>query len=211
MPSKLTIEVVSDVVCPWCFIGEHRLAQALARSGLEAEVRFSPFLLDPTTPEEGADIRQRLRAKYGLDPEVMFERVERAAAESGLELDFDRVERSCNTLKAHTLLRHARDKGTQVALARALFEAYFVEGKNVGEAPVLAAIAARHGFTEDEALALLADEQELARTRSDAASQSRRGVTGVPFFVFQDQYAVSGAQSVEVLMQVLDRVSREAP
>jgi predicted DsbA family dithiol-disulfide isomerase len=206
---KLSIEVVSDVVCPWCFIGEHRLAQALERAGVDAEVRFSPFLLDPSTPLEGADLRERLRAKYRLDPEVMFDRVERAAAESGLALDFDVVERSCNTIAAHTLLRHARARGTQVALARDLFEGYFVRGENVGEPSVLAGIAARHGFEPDEALALLSDERELAATRDEAAAQQRRGVTGVPFFVFQGRFAVSGAQPVEVLMQVLERVARE--
>jgi predicted DsbA family dithiol-disulfide isomerase len=207
--ATLAIEIVSDVVCPWCFIGEHRLAQALARAGIEADVRFTPFLLDPTTPPEGADLRERLRAKYRLDPEVMFDRVERAAAESGLALDFDRVQRSVNTVRAHTLIRLARDRGTQVPLARALFEAYFVEGRDIGAEPVLVEIASRHGFTRDEASALLADAAELDRTRAEAAAQGRRGITGVPFFVLRERYAVSGAQPVDVLVKVLEQVQRE--
>ncbi|GAB4213508.1 MAG: DsbA family protein [Sandaracinaceae bacterium] len=209
MSAPLAIEVVSDVVCPWCFIGEHRLAQALVRVGIAADVRFTPFLLDPTTPPEGADLRERLRAKYQLEPEVMFDRVERAAAESGLVLDFDRVERSVDTLRAHTLLRRARARGTQVALARALFEAYFVEGRDVGAEPVLVELASRHGFATDEARALLADPAELERTRAEAAAQGRRGIRGVPYFVFRDRYAVSGAQPVDVLVNVLERVQRE--
>jgi predicted DsbA family dithiol-disulfide isomerase len=209
MAAALAIEIVSDVVCPWCFIGEHRLAQALARTGIDADVRFSPFLLDPSMPPEGADLRERLRAKYRLDPEVMFDRVERAAAESGLCLDFDRVERSANTVPAHTLLRHARARGTQVALARALFEAYFVEGRDIGAEPVLAEIAGRHGFAPEEVSALLADPTELDRTRAEAAAQGRRGITGVPFFVFRERYAVSGAQPVDALVRVLEQVQRE--
>src|SRR5580658_347341 len=121
-PDMLSIDIVSDVICPWCFIGARRLDQALASltEPITAEVSFHPFLLDPKTPPEGADLRERLRAKYGVDPERMFARVEAAARESGIPLDFSKVRRTPSTVAAHTLLDAAYPKGTQHALAGAL-------------------------------------------------------------------------------------------
>lgn len=207
---KLDVEIVSDVVCPWCYIGEKRLADAIEKSGLEVNVHFTPFLLDPSTPEEGADLRDRLRAKYRMDPDVMFKRVEEAAHESGLPLDFSKVRRSVNTIRAHTLMRHAVAKGTQVALGKALFEGYFVKGEDMGQVNELVAIAVQHGFTESEAKALLADDAELEETRQVAREQVERGVSGVPFFILGERYAISGAQPVELLAKVLKQVADEA-
>lgn len=209
MTEKLDVEIVSDVVCPWCYIGEKRLQDAVALSGLDVNIRFTPFLLDPSTPKEGADLRERLRAKYRMDPDVMFKRVEDAAHESGLPLDFSKVRRSINTLAAHTLLRHAAAKGTQVALARALFEGYFVKGEDMSEMSVLSALASQHGFTEAEAKTLLSDDAELEATRALAREQVERGVSGVPFFILGGRYAVSGAQPVELLAKVLKQVEDE--
>lgn len=209
MTDKLDVEIVSDVVCPWCYIGEKRMQDAVALSGLEVNVHFTPFLLDPSTPEEGADLRERLRAKYRMDPDVMFKRVEEAAHESGLPLDFSKVRRSINTIRAHTLLRHAAAKGTQVALAKALFEGYFVKGEDMGQVSALTAIAVQHGFTEAETTALLADDAELEETRATAREQVERGVSGVPFFILGGRYAISGAQPVELLAKVLKQVRDE--
>lgn len=211
MTKNLDVEIVSDVVCPWCYIGEKRLADAIEKSGLQVNVHFTPFLLDPQTPEEGADLRERLRAKYRMDPDVMFKRVEEAAHESGLPLDFSKVRRSINTIRAHTLLRHAASRGTQVALAKALFEGYFVLGADMGQVSELIALAARHGFAEDEARALVTDEVELEETRRVAREQVERGVSGVPFFILGERYAISGAQPVELLAKVLKQVAEEAP
>lgn len=203
---KIAIDIVSDVVCPWCLIGLRRLELALADlPEVEATVTFRPFELDPSTPREGVDLRERLQKKYGGDPEAMFARVEAAAAESGLALDFGKVRRSVNTLAAHTLLRAAIGKGTQRALARALFDAYFVAGRDVGDPEVLAELAADHGFARDEALALVADERERARTRAECVEAQESGVRAVPFFVFDQRLAVSGAQSPEVLRAAIER------
>lgn len=204
--SVLPIEVVSDVICPWCFIGMRRLDQALAElPRVKATVTHRPFLLDPSTPPEGADLRERLSAKYGMDPETMFARVEAAARSSGIPLDFARVRRTPSTVAAHTLLRHALAKGTQRALLRALWDAYFLEGRDVGDASVLASIASGHGFDVDEATRLARDEQEARETRQEAAEAGRQGVTGVPFFVFGGNLAMSGAQPVEVLKEAIER------
>jgi len=210
---QLDIDIVSDVICPWCFIGSRRLEQALAPppEGVEVGVTYRPFLLDPSTPKEGADLRERLRAKYGADPEKMFASVEAAARSSGIPLDFSKVRRTPSTIAAHTLMRHAIDKGTQAALARALFEGYFLEGRDIGDGDVLAAIAGAHGFEAAEAIRIVRDEGELARTREEAGEAAASGVRGVPFFVLGGRRAVSGAQSVEVLRGAIGRAIAEAP
>lgn len=205
----LEIDIVSDVICPWCLIGTKRLDDALAtRPGLDAKLAFRPFQLDPTTPASGVDLRESLRRKYG-DPEPMFRRVEAAARESGIALDFAKVHRSPNTLAAHVLIDRAAARGTQHDVVKALFAAHFLEGRDVGDPDVLASIGAAHGFSADEARALVTDDAERARVRSEAQELSQQGVSGVPFFIFAGKYAVSGAQPVAVFQQVLDRVTKE--
>lgn len=206
----LRIEVVSDVVCPWCLIGSTRLTQALAaRPEVKADVQWLPFLLDPSTPPEGADLRARLRAKYGVDPESMFGRVEAAAREVGVDLDFKRVTRAPNTLKAHTLLRRAGPRGTQGALSDALFRAYFLEGLDVGDDAVLADLATPHGFARDEALAVVRDAAALDETRREAEAMGANGIRAVPFFIFNDSFAVSGAQPAAVFAQCIAKALGE--
>jgi predicted DsbA family dithiol-disulfide isomerase len=203
--SRLRIEIVSDVVCPWCLIGTRRLELALGATGVaDADVVFRPFLLEPAMPPGGADLRDRLRRKYG-DPEAMFARVEAAARQSGIALDFAKVRRAVSTVRAHTLLRHARARGTQAALAKGLFGAYFLEGQDVSDGAVLAALATRHGFGEAEATRLFTDDAELERTRAEAAEAARLGVGGVPFTVVAGRHAVAGAQPVEVFRQAIER------
>jgi predicted DsbA family dithiol-disulfide isomerase len=201
---ELAVDIVSDVICPWCLIGTRRLTQALAAfPDVRASIRYHAFLLDPSTPREGVDLRERLAKKYGVDPARIFDRVEAAARESGIPLDFAKVTRTFSTLGAHTLLRHAAEKGTQAALAQALFDAYFFDGKDLGVPSVLAAVAAKHGFEVDEALGLLADDTELDATREEAAAMARQGIDGVPFFVLDQKLAFSGAQSVDTMKQVI--------
>jgi predicted DsbA family dithiol-disulfide isomerase len=202
----LSIAIVSDVVCPWCLIGTSRLEKALeAFPDLDVQVTYLPFLLDPKTPPEGVDLRDSLRRKYGADPEQMFPRVEAAARETGIQLDFEKVRRHPNTIKAHTLIRHALAKGTQRALAKALFHAHFLDARDVNDDAVLVELATAHGFAPDEAKALLANAKELAATREEAQSMSEQGISGVPFFIFQDALAVSGAQPVAVFKSAIEK------
>jgi predicted DsbA family dithiol-disulfide isomerase len=203
---EISIDIVSDVVCPWCLIGVRRMEQAIASfPDLKAEIVFHPFLLDPSTPDEGTDLRDRLQKKYGVDPQVMFRRVEEAARESGIPLDFTKITRSVPTLRAHTLIRIAEDRGTQAALKKALLDAYFLEGRDVGSVDVLAEIAAQHGFEADEARALVRDPQELQLTRAAAAEITEQGVSGVPFFIVGKRFAFSGAQPVDAMKNVIAR------
>jgi predicted DsbA family dithiol-disulfide isomerase len=206
--AALSIDIVSDVVCPWCFIGMRRLEKALESfNGLEVQIRYHPYLLDPTTPPEGRDLREHLQRKYGADPESMFGRVEAAARASGIDLDFSKVRRSVSTLGAHTLLRHAaeRDLDVQRLLAKSLFEAYFLEGKDISETTVLCDLAEQVGFTREEATRILGDEEELAETRAEALAAAQGGVTGVPFTVIGQRYAVPGAQEPDAFAKAIAR------
>ncbi|MCC6873538.1 MAG: DsbA family oxidoreductase [Sandaracinaceae bacterium] len=200
----LDIEVVSDVVCPWCLIGTARLGQALAeRKDLEARVRFSPFLLQPSVPEEGVDLRDHLRNKYGGDPDRMFARVEAEARSSGIALDFAKIRRFPSTLRAHALIDLAG--AAQGRIARALFDAYFLEGRDISDREVLVEIGAAQGLEPGDVRAAITDAARLARVRSLAEAQVRRGVTGVPFFVLDERLAIPGAVPIEVFRRALDQ------
>jgi predicted DsbA family dithiol-disulfide isomerase len=204
----LTVDLFSDVVCPWCFVGSERLERVLATLPAEegpVEVVHHPFLLDPDTPEEGKDIPAMLRRKYGVEPEQLWARLEAQALEAGIVLDLAKQPRSYPTVRAHTLLRHAQAKGTQRALARSLFGANFLEARNVSDPAVLAEVASGHGFGPDETARLIADPDELEATRREAAAAAEGGIQGVPFFIFNRRLAVSGAQPEAVLRDVIAR------
>jgi len=205
MQQPLAITIVSDIICPWCYIGTRRLSQALAslRDVVSPVITYHAFLLDPSIPPEGADLRDRLRRKYRVDPEAMFRRIEAAAHETGIALDFSRILRTPNTIPGHTLLRHARARSTQAALADVLFTAYFVNGEDVGDAQVLAKLAVDFGFSREEALRLVADEREHAATRDEAEAAARQGIRGVPYFTFGEQVAFSGAQPLDVFTRAI--------
>jgi predicted DsbA family dithiol-disulfide isomerase len=151
-----------------------------------------------------------LRRKYGVDPRQLWERVEAQAREVGIALDLAKQPRSYPTVRAHTLIRHALGKGTQRALARALFKANFVDARNIADPAVLAEIAAEHGFAADETARLLADEAELDATRGEAAAAADSGIQGVPFFIFNQRLAVSGAQPDAVLKEAIARAKLAA-
>ncbi len=202
---SLTVDVFSDVVCPWCYIGSGRLTKVLSAMGDEvrATVRYHPFMLEPDAPLEGVDIPEMLAKKYGADPRRMFESVEAAARESGLELDLSKQPRMYPTARAHTLMRHAAPKGTQAALAKALFQANFLEAKNIADVGVLAEVAAPHGFSADEVRRLCESEVEASLTRRETEFASRSGIRGVPFFIFNERLAMSGAQPEDVFREAI--------
>jgi predicted DsbA family dithiol-disulfide isomerase len=205
----VAIDLFTDIVCPWCFLGNERLERVLADSGQAATVSHHPFLLDPHTPPEGKDIPAMLRQKYRVDPKQVWGRLEAEARKSGIEVDLSKVRYAYPTLRAHTLIRLAAAKGTQRALVRDLFRANFLEARNIGDLDVLTEIALRHGFLADEVAGLLADERELAATRADAAQAAESGITGVPFYVLDQRYAISGAQQEEVLRAAIERAAAE--
>ncbi len=199
----MKIDIFSDVVCPWCFIGTTRLDRVLATTQVAAELVHHPFLLKPDTPEGGLNIHDELRQKYGADPSAMFARVEEAAREAGLVLDLKKQPFMYPTLKAHTLLRAAAKKQTQHALSKALFAAYFLQAKNISDNEVLADVASAHGFAAEEARALVSDADELKTTRAETEQAHAHGISGVPFFVFDDRLAISGAQPDDVFERAM--------
>lgn len=201
--SEIQIDVVTDIVCPWCFIGVVRLHKVLAENGIPARVVHHPFFLDPSVPPEGIDVAEKLRKRFGGDPSAMFARVEAEARKSGIALDLSKQPRQRPTAAAHTLIRHALDKGTQDALATALFEAHFMAARNVADPDVLVEIGTQHGFTADEARRIVTDPAELEITRQDAAAAAEGGISGVPFFVFNRRLALSGCQPEDVFEQAL--------
>lgn len=202
----LPVDIVSDFVCPWCLIGSHRLGQAIAsRPEIEVKLTYRPFLLDPSTPDEGVDLRTMLKKKYG-DPEPMFRRVEKVAQESGIPLDFSKVQRSVPTVRAHILARHAIEKGTQAALAKATFEAHFLEGRDISSMDVLIDLGTAHGFTREEVITLLDRTEEKKITKDEARGYAEAGITGVPFTIVAERVAVPGAQAMDVFQKALDQV-----
>ncbi|HYO67300.1 MAG TPA: DsbA family oxidoreductase [Archangium sp.] len=192
----LTIDVYSDIVCPWCFISSRRLKNVL--ESLEEQVNVTvnhhAFFLRPTTPPEGLDLREYYRKKYGDQLKSLFAPVEAEARSSGIPLDLTKQSMAYQTAAAHTLIRHAHAKGTQLQLTDALFNAYFIDAKNVGNPEVLAEIAAPYGFEVQEARRLAQDEAELAITRREAEQALSQGIRGVPLFAFNKRFSLSGGQ-----------------
>jgi len=205
MAPRYSITVVSDFVCPWCFIGTRRLDAVLAKR--EADVTFRPFVLDASIPREGVDLREHLKKKFGGDPEAMFRRVEAAAREANVPLDFEKVRRYPSTLAAHAVVQRA-PHDAQRALAKSIFDAYFLEGRDIGDAEVLAELAGAHGMDRAEALRVARDETALDEARDEARAMAEEGIRGVPFFVFNDKLAVSGAQPSAVFERALEESTR---
>jgi predicted DsbA family dithiol-disulfide isomerase len=206
----LTVEIWSDVVCPWCYIGKRRFEKALeafAHAG-EVTVMWRSFELDPEAPEiaEGA-YPERLAAKYGMTVEratqLGAEMTQRAASE-GLEFHLDRS-RSGNTFDAHRLIHLAATYGHQAAAEERLMRAYFTEGEAIADPATLVRLLADVGVDPDEARDVLATDRFAEDVREDELLASRLGIQGVPFFVLDRRYGVSGAQPPEVLVQALQR------
>lgn len=210
--SKLHVDVFSDVVCPWCFVGSARLDAVLKElpADVEVSVEHHAYLLMPDAPAAGLNIQEYLRRKYGRDPNAMNATVEAAAREAGLQLDLSRQKFSYNTADAHTLMRHAGPRGTQHALSTALFRAHFVDARNVSDPAVLEEVAVANGFTAPDVKALLSSDDERKHTHAEAHEAARMGVRGVPFFVFNGAVGFSGAQSAPVFRQAIQQ-ALEAP
>lgn len=211
MPKSLKIDVFTDVVCPWCLVGSARLDKAIAELGpdVDVEVENHPFYLDPNTPVEGVVVADMLRQKYGRDPKEMWARVEGEAKKAGIDLDLSRQPRMFPTAKAHTLTRLAKPLGTQHVLANAIAAAYFLDHQQINDDAVLADLAAAHGFDRAEVLRAINDPQELAITEQLATDAAAQGITGVPFFIFGNKYALSGAQPQEVFGMALEKMLGE--
>jgi predicted DsbA family dithiol-disulfide isomerase len=212
MPKTLKIDVFTDIVCPWCLIASVRLDKAIAAlpADVTVDIENHPFYLDPNTPPEGYDVGEMLKKKYGREPKDIWARAESEAQKSGIDLDLSQQPRTFPTQKGHTLVRLARDKGTQHALANAIASAYFLDHLQVNEDAVLAEIATGFGFTREEALRVINDPRELEVSHALAIEAAQQGINGVPFFIFANKFAMSGAQPEEVFARALEQALGEA-
>lgn len=208
----MQIDIISDVVCPWCYVAKRQLERALAqRPALQPEIRWFPYQLHPEAPAEGYPYRETIERKYGRQMiDSMFARITEAGAAVGLELHLDRIARGANTLNAHRLIEWAREAGVENAMVEALFRAYFHDGRDVGDTETLAEIAGEVGLDATSVRARLAGA-DARDTILDRVRFSRdQGVTGVPFFSFDGKLSLSGAQGEETFLLVLDRVAARA-
>ncbi|MGE0725410.1 MAG: DsbA family oxidoreductase [Alphaproteobacteria bacterium] len=197
----MRIDIFSDVICPWCFIGKRRLARALAaESDVAVSRRWRAFMLNPDMPAEGMDRQTYLALKFGGPGHArrIYDNVLQAAEAEGLVLHLDRIKRTPSTVKAHRLIRWASEAGDADPLVEALFRGYFQEGRNIGDPGELAALAGEAGLDEAAARTMLESDAGEAEVAAEDRSARRIGINGVPCFIFDGQYAVSGAQEPEV-------------
>ena len=210
----LPIDMVSDVVCPWCFIGKRRLEKAIAlRPHLAVDVRFRPFFLNPWVPREGMRREDYLTKKFGSPDRyrAIAQRVVAAAAEEGLVYSPEKITRQPNTLDCHRLILWAAEIGRAACMKQRLMELYFSEGADLSDPDVLATGAGSCGLDPAVVRARLASDQDIARVEEEAASASAAGISGVPCFIIGGVVAVEGAQSPEHLAQAIDQAAQESP
>jgi predicted DsbA family dithiol-disulfide isomerase len=213
MATALKIDFVSDVSCPWCVIGLRALEQALERIGDGgAAIHFQPFELNPQMPAEGQDIAEHLAQKYGSTREQLLrnqENIRARGAELGFTFDMSKRSRVYNTFDAHRLLHWAEVEGRQRELKRALFAAYFTEGRNPSDHEVLIDVAAQAGLDSQRARAILASDEYADQVRERERFYTGHGIHAVPSVIINDQYLVQGGQPVEVFEQVLRKIASQ--
>jgi len=213
---SLTIDIVSDVVCPWCFIGKRHLEAALElyrqrRPEAPAPaIVFHPFELNPDLPREGIARADYIAKKFGARGYSAHDRLVHAGAQLGIPFAFDKIERQPNTLAAHALIERARLSGVQGAVKEALLKAFFVDGVDLTDSGTLVRVASEAGLDSKEAEDALADEN-LRRAVAEEEDKARAmGVNGVPFFIFNQRLAVEGAQPPEVLLEAMLEAEKES-
>ena len=208
-----TIDVVSDVVCPWCFIGKRNLEAALAGADVgDVVVRWHPFELNPDLPAEGVARRDYLERKFG-GPErarQIYARVREAGARAGIEFDFDAIERQPNTREAHRLIAWAQARGEADALVERLFKAYFLEGQPIGDRETLVRLAGEAGVDADAARAWLASDTGRSEIAQAEERARELGITGVPFFIFDGRVGLSGAHPPETIRDAIREAGKRA-
>ncbi|TGD63080.1 DsbA family oxidoreductase [Tabrizicola sp. WMC-M-20] len=202
----IKLDIFSDPVCPWCYIGKANLDRALeAAPDHPLDIEWHPFQLNPGMPPEGVDRAEYLEAKFGGKAKAVeiYARVEQATRDAGLTIDFSSIAKMPNTLNAHRLIHWAGLEGRQTAIVSALFRAYWREGRDIGDAATLTDIAQAAGMDRALTQRLLATDEDTEALKARDIHARQRGVTGVPCFIIGNQYVVSGAQPPQVWADVL--------
>ena len=206
--TKVQIDVISDVVCPWCYLGKARLEAALNQMpDIEADIHWRPYMLDPSIPRMGVDRKAYMEAKFGAGPRLgqIHDQLNGFGKAAGIGYDFDAIKVAPNTMSAHRLIRWAAQAGPgkQNKVVDLLFKAFFEEGQDIGSPPVLVSIAKKAGMDASIVETLLATDAEEAGVVGEIASAKQLGITGVPCFIIDQKYAVSGAQTADILIDAI--------
>lgn len=212
----IKIDIVSDVVCPWCYLGKARLEAALGQmKDVAAEINWRPYQLDPTIPRGGVDRKKYMEAKFGTGPRLgeVHKQLEGFGREVGIRYEFDAIKVAPNTMDAHRLIRWAAQAGPgiQGKVVDRLFKLYFTEGADIGNQAVLIKAGADSGMDKAIIEALLPTDAEEAGVIGEIATSKKLGITGVPCFIFNQKYAVSGAQTPDILIEAIQGAMRDAP
>jgi len=211
MPSKsIKIDIVSDVACPWCYVGKRRVEAAIEQwEGDPIEVTWHPYQLDPTIPEEGMTRKAYLENKFGSIERIqpMLDNLERAGEELGIDFNFGKPSMAVNTLPLHQLLYVAGQEGFQDELKEQFLKAYFVDKRPLNDIAVISSIMADFGWDKEKVEKTIADDSIAKSVKEEIAFYQQRGVSGVPFFVINDKYGISGAQPVETFLSAFSSVA----
>ncbi len=209
MTAPLQVDVISDTVCPWCYIGKRRFDQARAeRPDTPMEVRWRPYQLDPSIPPEGLDRREYMEQKFGKNrSKEVGEAIREAGEAAGISFAFDRIERSPNTFDSHRLIRWSASAGCQNEVVDILFRRYFEDGEDIGDRRVLVAAAEEAGMDHELVAYLLIHDKDADLIRREDQMAREMGISGVPTVLFQQAYAVMGAQEVSGYLKCIDKVS----
>jgi len=208
----MRIDIVSDVVCPWCYIGKRRLTSALQqRPEVEAEILWHPFQLNPDMPPEGMVRERYIAAKFGGGQHAsrIYQNVTDVGAAVGIPFHLDRIQVTPNTRDAHRLIRRASEAGDADAVVEALFNAYFIEGRDIGDRATLAEIAGEAGLDGEAVARFLASREGAEEVLAEDMTARRIGINAVPCFIFERKYVVSGAQEPEFFFPLFDLLKTE--
>jgi len=203
----MKIDIISDTVCPWCFIGKRRLERALAmRPNITAEITWHPFQLNPEMPPDGIERQIYLKAKFGSSERAkdIYRAVDQASVCEKLDLQLDDIKRMPNSLQSHRLLHYARRHDKQDVVAENLFQSYFFYGIDIGSIAHLIKIAAESGLDGEDVRSYMESSEDIELVRGHDLQSRKLGVSGVPCFIIAEEYAISGAQESEVFLQVFD-------
>ncbi|MBL8072745.1 MAG: DsbA family oxidoreductase [Nitrospira sp.] len=212
--SAIDIEVYSDVICPWCYVGKRRLERALKQwdGAVPVKIFWRPFQLNPTMPQQGMDRRQYLEAKFGgsAAAQAIYEQVTRVGAEEGIPFAFERIARTPNTFAAHRLIWSAGHQGKQDEMVEMLFRYYFLEGRDIGSLEILSQAAAHAGLEATAIETFLASNEGIEVVKAEEAVGHRLGIRAVPYFVLNRAHALSGAQPLEQFLAAFRHIEADS-